>query len=159
MLAGAGQVKQSIHGERFQRGEVFGLRIFTYDCPGSSNVRKGRRLSTLPEELVVLVTFLRESRCVVPRGAGTRSTSHVLSLVRVVEFGAHDNASSERNFSVAWFSSHRHESETRNLAHGELTSLSVQIVEPDPSAAQCGVGSCCTARDCKGNLARLPGDH
>ena len=62
VLAGAGQVKQRIHGEKFQRGEVFGLRIFTYDCPGSSNVRKGRRLSTLPEELVVLVTFLRERR-------------------------------------------------------------------------------------------------
>ena len=79
-------------------------------------------------------------------------------LVRVLEFGPRDNASSERNFSVAWYSSHRHESETQNLAQGKLTSLSVQIVEPDPSATQCGVGSCCTARDCKGNLARFPGD-
>ena len=68
--------------------------------------------------------------------AGTKSFSHVFSLMRVVEFGAHDNASSERNISVAWYLSHRHVSETRNLAKGELASLSVQIVEPDPSATQ-----------------------
>ena len=89
--------------------------------------------------------------------AGTKSFSHVFSLMRVVEFGAHDNASSERNISVAWYLSHRHVTETRNLAKGELASLSVQIVEPDPSATQCCVGSCCTARDCGGNLARFPG--
>ena len=89
--------------------------------------------------------------------AGTKSFSHVFSLVRVVELGAHDNASSERNISVAWYLSRRHESETRNLAKGELASLSVQVVEPDPSATQCGVVSCCTARDCGGNLAMFPG--
>ena len=151
VLAGAGQVKQRIYGEQvLTRSSNPHVRLPGFFqrqnwSPVEHTARGAGRSGRLPPSTSMSV----------PPCAGTKSFSHVLSLVRVVEFRAHDNASSERNISVAWFLSHRHESEKRNLAKGELASLSVQIVEPDPSAAQCGVG--CTAWDCGGHLASFPG--